>query len=308
MLIRKRGKNMATGEQTLSDFTKEVIDSMKANNGRWEKMFGENLDAINSTTNNRYRGVNQLILSFKTTSKKYKNNIWASYKQWQSIGGQVKTGSKGTGIVFYKPAVYVSKKTGNPVPNGTILDDKTEKKSWSVLRGSTVFNVAQVDLSNSEYKIPVRKTGKQYSIKAIDSFIKSTDVKIKNEDNNSCYYVPSKDYINMTSKEFFIDTKDSDATVNYYSVLFHELTHATGHEKRLNRKNKFDDHKKSYAYEELIAETGSILFGKHFKIEKTVRPNHAHYLNSWIKALEKDFSFLTGAIAQASRAFEYYVK
>ena len=44
---------MATGEQTLSDFTKEVIDSMKANNGRWEKMFGENLDAINSTTTNR---------------------------------------------------------------------------------------------------------------------------------------------------------------------------------------------------------------------------------------------------------------
>ena len=299
---------MATGEQTLSDFTKEVIDSMKANNGRWEKMFGENLDAINSTTNNRYRGVNQLILSFKCNRLKYKNNIWASYKQWQSIGAQVKTGSKGTGIVFYKPAVYVSKKTGNPVPSGTILDDKTEKKSWSVLRGSTVFNVDQVDLSNSEYKIPVRKTGKQYSIKEIDSFIKSTNVEIKNEDNNSCYYVPSKDYINMTAKEFFIDTKDSDATVNYYSVLFHELTHATGHEKRLNRKNKFDDSKKSYAYEELIAETGAILFGKHFKIEKTVRPNHAHYLNSWIKALEKDFSFLTGAIAQASKAFEYYVK
>ena len=299
---------MATGEQTLEQFRDEVVESMKKYQGKWQRMFGDNLDAINSTTNNRYRGVNQLILSLKSKKLKFKNNIWASYKQWQSIGAQVNKGEKGTGIVFYKPAVYVSKKTGNPVPAGTILDDKTEKKSWSVLRGSTVFNVAQVDLSNSEYKIPVRKTGKQYSIKEIDSFIKSTNVKIKNEDNNRCYYVPSKDYINMTSKEFFIDTKDSDATVNYYSVLFHELTHATGHEKRLNRKNKFDDHKKSYAYEELIAETGSILFGKHFKIEKTVRPNHAHYLNSWIKALEKDFSFLTGAIAQASRAFEYYVK
>ncbi len=162
---KARKKNMSTGEQTLSNFTKEVIESMKSNNGRWEKMFGENLDAINSTTNNRYRGVNQLILSFKSSKLKFKNNIWASYKQWQSIGGQVKTGSKGTGIVFYKPAVYVSKKTGNPVPAGTILDDKTEKKSWSVLRGSTVFNVDQVDLTNSEYKIPVRKTGKQYSIK-----------------------------------------------------------------------------------------------------------------------------------------------
>ena len=176
------------------------------------------------------------------------------------------------------------------------------------MRASTVFNVEQVDLTNSEYKIPVTKFGKQYSIKEIDSFIKSVDVSIKHDNVNSCFYVPSKDYINMTPKEFFKDTKDSDASVNYYSVFFHELTHATGHEKRLDRKNKFDDHKKSYAFEELIAETGSILFGKHFKIEKTVRPNHAQYLNSWIKALENDFSFLTSAIAQASRAFEYYVK
>ena len=166
----------------------------------------------------------------------------------------------------------------------------------------------QVDLTNSEYKIPVSKFGKQYSIKEIDSFIKSTDVTIKHDDVNRCFYVPSKDYINMTPKEFFKDTKDSDATLNYYSVFFHELTHATGHEKRLDRKNKFDEHKKSYAFEELIAETGSILFGKHFKIAKTVRPCHATYLNSWIKALENDFSFLTSAIAQASKSFEYFVK
>ena len=299
---------MTTAQQTLEQFKNEVVDSMKKNNGRGEKMFGDNIDAINSVTNNRYRGINQLMLSFTSTSKKYKNNIWASYKQWQSIGGQVKKDSKGTGIVFYKPAKYVSKKTGNPVPVGTILDNKTATKTWSILRASTVFNVSQVDLTNSEYKIPVIKTGKQYSIDAIDSFIKSTEVEIKNEDNNKCFYVPSKDYINMTSKEFFRDTKDSDATVNYYSVLFHELTHATGHKNRLDRKDKFDDHSKSYAFEELIAETGAILFGKHFKIEKTIRPNHAQYLNSWIKALQKDFSFLTSAIAQASRAFEYYVK
>jgi len=238
------------------------------------------------------------MLSFTSENKEYKNNIWASYKQWESIGGQVKKGSKGTGIIFYKPTLYTEdKKTG-----------ENKIKQWSVLRGSTVFNVDQVDLSNSEYKIPVVKFGKQYSIKEIDSFIKSTNVTVKHDDVNRCFYVPSKDYINMTPKEFFKDTKDSDATVNYYSVFFHELTHATGHEKRLNRKNKFDDSKKSYAFEELVAETGSILFGKHFKIEKTVRPNHAQYLNSWIKALENDFSFLSGAIAQASKAFEYYVK
>ena len=308
MVCESEEIKMATAQQTLEQFKDDVVSSMKQNNGRWEKMFGDNINAINSVSNNRYRGINQFMLSFKSASKKYKNNIWATYKQWESLNAQVKKGSKGTGIIFYKPSVYVSKKTGNPVPVGTILDGSTAKKSWSVLRGSTVFNVDQVDLTNSEYKIPVNKFGKQYSIKEIDSFIKSVDVTIKHDDVNSCFYVPSKDYINMTPKEFFKDTKDSDATVNYYSVFFHELTHATGHETRLNRKDKFDEHKKSYAFEELIAETGSILFGKHFKIAKTIRPCHATYLNSWIKALENDFSFLTSAIAQASRAFEYYVK
>ena len=295
--------------QILEQFAKEVIDSIKKNNGRWEKMFGENINAFNSLTNNRYRGINQLMLSFTSENKEYKNNIWATYKQWESLNAQVNKGERGTGIVFYKPAVYVSKKTGQPVPNGTLLDNKVATKSWRIMRASTVFNVSQVDLTNSEYEIPVKKSGKQYSIKEIDSFIKSTNVTVKHDDVNRCFYVPSKDYINMTPKEFFRDTKDSDATVNYYSVLFHELTHSTGHESRLNRKDKFDnDHTKSYAFEELIAETGSILFGKHFKIEKTVRPNHAQYLNSWIKALEDDFKFLTGAIAQASRSFEYFIK
>ena len=295
---------MATAQQTLEQFKDDVVSSMKQNNGRWEKMFGDNIDARNSVTNNRYRGINQFMLSFKSESKKYKNNIWATYKQWESLNAQVKKGSKGTGIIFYKPSLFRNPKK-DETPN---TKHGLVKTQWSVMRASTVFNVDQVDLTNSEYKIPVVKFGKQYSIKEIDSFIKSTNVTVKHDDVNRCFYVPSKDYINMTPKEFFKDTKDSDATLNYYSVFFHELTHATGHEKRLDRKNKFDEHKKSYAFEELIAETGSILFGKHFKIAKTIRPCHATYLNSWIKALENDFSFLTSAIAQASRAFEYYVK
>ena len=296
---------MATAQQTLEQFRTEVVDSMKKYQGQWQRMFGENINAINSVTNNRYRGINQLMLSFTSENKEYKNNIWASYKQWQSIGGQVKTGSKGTGIVFYKPSKFRNPKK-DETPN---TKHGLVKTQWSVLRASTVFNVDQVDLTNSEYKIPVVKFGKQYSIKEIDSFIKSTNVTVKHDDVNRCFYVPSKDYINMTPKEFFKDTKDSDATVNYYSVFFHEITHATGHKNRLDRKGKFDnDHTKSYAFEELIAETGSVLFGKHFKIEKTVRPNHAQYLNSWIKALQNDYNFLTSAIAQASRAFEYYVK
>ena len=262
-------------------------------------MFGDNLDPINVISNKRYRGINWAMLSFDCEDKKYAHNIWATYKQWASLDAQVTKGSKGTPIIFYKPPLLKKNKdTG-----------KNERVQWSVMRASTVFNVNQVDLSNSEYKVPVKKTGKQYSIDEIDNFINETKVIIKHDDVNSCFYVPSKDYINMAPKEKFQDTKESNATVHYYSTLFHELTHATGHEKRLNRQKQFDDdHKKSYAYEELIAETGSVLFSKHFRIVKTIRDNHAKYLNGWIKYLNDDYSFLSSAIAKAGKAFDHFVK
>ena len=73
--------------------------------------------------------------------------------------------------------------------------------------------------------------------------------------------------------------------------------------------NRFGSHTtESYAFEELIAEIGSILLGYEFNIEKTVRDNHAKYLNSWIKALKNDYTLIaTGAFAQAQKAVDYFV-
>ena len=45
---------------------------------------------------------------------------------------------------------------------------------------------------------------------------------------------------------------------------------------------------------------------KHFKIEKTVRPNHAQYLNSWIKALKTDYTLIADASAQAQKAVDFF--
>jgi antirestriction protein ArdC len=115
----------------------------------------------------------------------------------------------------------------------------------------------------------------------------------------------------MEYKTNFKDTEESNATVHYYSTLFHELTHSTGHEKRVNRiktnLNKFGSHSTEYAFEELVAEIGSILLGHEFNIEKTVRDNHAKYLNSWIKALKKDYTLIATAFAQAQKAVDYFV-
>ena len=46
---------------------------------------------------------------------------------------------------------------------------------------------------------------------------------------NQTYYNPTHDYINMPPIEHF---KSSEL---YFSILFHEIIHSTGHSKRLNR-------------------------------------------------------------------------
>ena len=61
-----------------------------------------------------------------------------------------------------------------------------------------------------------------------------------------------------------------------------------------------------YAFEELVAELGSVLFGQQFNIEKTIRGNHIQYLNSWIKALKTDYTLIADASAQAQKAVDFF--
>ena len=287
---------MSKTKKYLQDFAGNLASAMVKNGSKWDCIFKRGSMPINASTNKRYKGINWLMLNYETKQNKYSQSVFASYKQWASLKAQVKKGSKGTPIVFYRPIMKPSK-----------FDSTKEVNAGCILNYSKVFNIDQVDLSESKYTPSVFKTGKQYSINQIDTFVKATKVEIQHSNGNGCYYSPSKDFINMELKTNFKDIKDTDATVNYYSTLFHELTHSTGHEQRLNRKDKFDDHKKSYAYEELIAEIGSIFFGYEFNIEKTIRDNHAVYLNTWIKSLNNDYTFLTGATAQAQKAVDYFV-
>ena len=262
---------------------------------RWDAPFNNLKNRpINAVTKNRYRGINAMLTVFDTYFSKYEHCLYATKKQWAGLGNTPKTGEKPLPIIFYKPLFEKSK-----------VDPKKEVQSGCVMLYSKGYNFDQTE---GDYTPQVFKTGQQYSIDAIDQFIKSTKVEIRHEEEGRCFYNHTSDFINMTSKHNFKDTKECDATVHYYSTLFHELTHSTGHESRTGRvkKNKEKLIHDEYAFEELVAELGSVLFGQEFNIEKTIRDNHIQYLNSWIKALKKDYTLIGDALAQAQKAFDYF--
>ena len=94
------------------------------------------------------------------------------------------------------------------------------------------------------------------------------------------------------------------STAAYYSTAFHELTHSTGNEKRLNRLNHavcFGT--EDYSKEELIAEIGAAALVNHAGLETSLslRSNAAHIQN-WLGVLRGDKRFIVSAAGKAGKA------
>ena len=122
-------------------------------------------------------------------------------------------------------------------------------------------------------------------------------------DARACYR-PSIDTVGMPSRNAFNSAEE------YYSTLFHELTHSTGHTKRLGRDgieklNTFGS--ESYSKEELIAEMGAAMLCGIAGIERKTLSNSAAYLQSWINVLKSDSRMVVQAAAQAQKAADYIV-
>lgn len=267
--------------------TNRIIERLEKGNIPWAKPWvgGDQVIPMNGTTMKPYRGINVLL----TSMMGYANPHWMTFKQAQKLGAQVIKGEKGTPLVYWN---FVNKK-----------DDKGEDKKIPFMKYYTVFNADQIeDLDKKFYPKPV----KQIIFKKINrcekivaKFKKAPKIQHKEQ---RAYYRPSKDMVNMPASDTFKTREE------YYSTLFHELGHSTGHETRLNRKgitdmNLFGSH--DYSKEELVAEmTASFLCGVSGIENKTI-DNSASYLQGWLKVLKKDSKLIVGAAQQAQKSADH---
>jgi antirestriction protein ArdC len=116
------------------------------------------------------------------------------------------------------------------------------------------------------------------------------------------FYSPHEDCVGMPERERF------DGEASYFATLFHELIHATGSEKRLNRaslteRNGFGSN--PYCKEELIAELGSAFLCGYADIVDRTLDNSAAYLEGWLKQFQNDRTLIVYAAAQAQKAADF---
>ena len=131
----------------------------------------------------------------------------------------------------------------------------------------------------------------------IEDFISNLNIEIKN--SSEAFYSPKNDYVGIPSISLF------DSVDNYYSVLLHELSHATGHETRLNRDLSGTFGSESYAKEELIAELGSVFLCSYLNIQSSIR--HEAYLKSWLSAIKAEPKLLWKSASEAQKILDYFI-
>lgn len=276
--------------------TGQIIEAIEAGAGKfempWHRSGGPVMRPRNAITGTAYRGVNILALWSQAMVKGYPSALWGTYKQWHELGWQVRKGEKATTVVYFRqmPIEGEDVETGEPTSDYRLI-----------ARAFFVFNASQVD----GWKDPEVPTENLVSMhEEIEQFIENTGADIRYGGEMACYR-PLDDYIQLPDRARFRGSSTSSATESFYATSFHELVHWTGSRRRLNRKLSGRFGSDDYAMEELVAELGAAYLSAEFLVPNTPRPDHAAYLEHWLRVLRSDKRAIFAASNMANEAVSW---
>lgn len=278
-----------------AEITNQLVAAIEADPGRpslpWRRASGPLFMPVNALTKNGYNGVNVVSLWVAAEIRRYAAPVWATYRQWQELGAQVRKDEKSSLVIFFKE--YETE------ADPQVADDDGKRR---FARASYVFNAAQVD----GFELPgaPQSLGPIERIEAVDRFVSATGARVEHG-GDQAYYVPSSDHIQMPSEGLFCGSDTMSREEGYYATLVHELTHWSGAKHRLNRDLHTRFGEEAYAAEELVAEIGAAFLCAELGITQETRPDHAQYLANWLKLLKSDNKAIFTAAAKASEAAAY---
>jgi antirestriction protein ArdC len=287
-------KQLTGGKMTpYEKITDRLLDLMEQGTVPWRKPWASGQERPkNLFSDHEYRGANFWLL----LSSPYASPYWVTFKQAKQLGGHIKKGEKAWPIVFWTR--FTPKDDEAKV--STI--EPGQEKTIPIMRSYSVFNLQQCEGINPP---AVESTTQEFRpIENAETVVEEMPNRPQlNDQSKIACYKPSTDEVCMPPRHSF------QQEAEYYSTLFHELTHSTGHRDRLNRKGitektvKFGS--QTYSKEELVAEIGASLLCGKSGIQQGTLANSAAYLNGWMSRLRNDKKLFVIAAAQAEKAADY---
>lgn len=257
--------------------TAQIIAQLEKGVVPWRQPWHSGLPK-NLVSGKEYRGINLLLLS--TAGSEY----FVTRKQAEALGGKIRC--KGFPVVFWKILERENRKSG-------------EIERIPMLRYYRVYPVSDVE------GIDVPDSGAEVitPIGAAEEIIRNMpNLPVIRFDGNKASYSPSRDEVTIPAMQSFVNSEE------FYSTLFHELAHSTGHQSRLQREGVtrnwgFGSHE--YSEEELVAEMASSFLCGIAGIGQQTLQSSAAYLAGWLKILKSDPKYIVHAGSKAQRAADY---
>jgi antirestriction protein ArdC len=251
----------------------------------WNPAMGQDRNLI---TGKAYRGGNV----FMTAIQGYASPFWATKKQIVKAGGTINRQEDGK-MVPYTPILFWN----FPTPEQKAAGRFPFCKFYQVWNVEQTTGLEELAASKLEASIGEPVNPIEAAQELVDGWHGAPPIRYG---DSRAYYTPGTDTVSMPDMQAF------ESAEAFYSTLFHELAHSTGHRTRLERDGvvnpvRFASH--DYSEEELVAEmTAGMLTGlTGIDTPETVE-NSAAYLDHWLTKLKREPGWLAKAGGQAQKA------
>lgn len=276
--------------------TGQIIEQLERGVIPWARPWKvDGLAPSNLVSRRPYRGINVFLLGLRAASTPW----WLTFRQAKALGGSVRAGERSTPVIFWR-WVDRTEREGNEEAR----ESDRRRERLPVLRYYSVFNIDQTE-GIDQVRLPAVDAQAIEDVPTAEEIVMGfpNPPVIEHLAQARAFYRPATDTVTMPPRTAF------DRTEGYYSTLFHELTHATGHTQRLARPGFEKNHaapfgSDAYAREELVAELGAAFMCGEAGIEPDI-PNSAAYIDHWRQQLSRDSRLVVTAAQQAQRAADH---
>ncbi len=292
-----------------------ILQNLDNGAGLWKQGWRTGGAPENAVTGKKYRGVNNMFLTFVSMLRGYSDNRWLTFNQMKERDWSFKTDAEGHSL-GKKAGVSVEffdlwdretkRKFDRRVLDGMSFDERQEymeENVYPIRKYYTVFNGDLIDGIPAKEQIVTDESAKSQRTDKFLAFWSENEAKII-YGGGQAFYSPKTDEIHLPPRQDFYSLQE------FYSTALHELGHSTGHEKRLHRDLSGGFGSESYALEELRAEIASLFMEQDFEVsvnEGDVRNNSA-YIENWQSAIKNNPNVLFTAIADAEKISKYVLK
>ncbi|MBC6612427.1 DUF1738 domain-containing protein [Hymenobacter sp. BT507] len=267
--------------------TDRLLAALEAGVIPWRKPWNHQYGLPRNYVSNRaYSGINAFLLHIANDGLPF----FVTFRQARALGGYIRKGAKGLPVIYYHTLVKEDPETG-------------EQQRLPFIKHYIVFNITDVEGVNLALP-PASATMQHAPLTAGEAIVSGwANRPLLCLGARNASYSPLLDCVRLPLLKHFHSAEE------YYATLFHELTHATGHPKRLHRPDLEEalrpNGQAGYAREELTAEMGAAFLCAHAGFDPArTTDNAAAYVQFWLDQLHGDKKLVVQAASRAQRATE----